>query len=391
MVRMATREERIPVKSAVYLAKVGDYDPEILDDALSAGLSEIAFPVSASLTTDSSLLLKPNLLAPSSPESAVCTQAEIVASTIRVLRSRGYGELSAGDGPALHSTLAAARACGILDLLGDLDVPLLPFSENVSAPYPGGRVLREIPLARPVVDSDAVISLARLKTHGLTRFSGVCKNLFGCVAGTIKASMHFRYHRRETFERMLADIVAYLRPPLSLLDGIISMEGRGPRAGKPRRTGFILLGPDPVAVDATACRLVGIEPERVLHLRYAAEAGAGVLEDSRIEVIGADPADLALRDFLTAPEPVAPTGPAPGTLVGLLRRLVLPVPRIDGRRCNTCGDCVEICPTSALESRSPAAPTADANRCIGCRCCEEVCPSDAIRVQRGLSGWRATI
>ena len=366
--------------STVLLLEVPSYDRDVLFPALE----QVMQLLPAGLAPDAALLLKPNLLVPAAPETAVCTHPEVIAATVAALRKRGFTRLAVGDSPAVHTAEAVARSAGITRILEELRVPLVSFADSVSIENPRARVLRSIPLARAVVEGKNLINLARLKTHGFTRYSGACKNLFGCIPGTTKASLHLRYHRQETFARMIADLVGYLEPTLSVVDGIVAMEGRGPRNGRPRRGNFLVASTDPVAADAVACRLVGIDPQDVLHLRFAAAAGIGCIAPGDIEVLGANPVALAIPDFEPAPEPPEIGGMLPAFLVPLARRFFLPGAAVDSHVCTHCGNCITICPAGAMIETTAGPPHPKPQLCIGCRCCEEVCPVDAVRIEDGV-------
>lgn len=85
---------------------------------------------------------------------------------------------------------------------------------------------------------------------------------------------------------MLSSIQRILQPKLIIMDGTFAMEGRGPVAGPVRRLDTLLAGSDPVAVDSTAMRLVGLDPRRARHVVLAAEKGLGRFDEAEIEVEG---------------------------------------------------------------------------------------------------------
>jgi uncharacterized protein (DUF362 family) len=138
----------------------------------------------------------------------------------------------------------------------------------------------EIEMPRLLLEADVIITLPVLKTHALTYFTGALKNQWGCVPQYDRILLH------KWIDPMLSSLQQLLRPRLALMDGIICMEGRGPTNGKPRRLDVLLASRDPVALDATAMRLVGLDPQRARHLVIAAERKVGAFEPNDIEVDG---------------------------------------------------------------------------------------------------------
>lgn len=136
------------------------------------------------------------------------------------------------------------------------------------------------PLPRTLLEADVFITLPVLKTHATTVFTGSLKNQFGCFPQYNRILLHPK------LDRVLVAVNRVLKPRLSIMDGLVAMEGRGPINGKPRELGVILGSEDVVALDATAMRLVGIDPITCRHLRYAHEEGLGVMTQDEIEVEG---------------------------------------------------------------------------------------------------------
>jgi uncharacterized protein (DUF362 family) len=130
------------------------------------------------------------------------------------------------------------------------------------------------------LEADVFISLPVLKTHALTYFTGTLKNQWGCVPQRDRILLH-RY-----IDELLPALHRILRPALTLMDGIVGMEGRGPVNGKPRRLDLILGSTDGLALDATAMRLVGLNPEESRHIVVAAEQGLGCIRAQDIKVDG---------------------------------------------------------------------------------------------------------
>jgi uncharacterized Fe-S center protein len=230
-------------------------------------------------------------------------------------------------------------------------------------------------IARGVLDSNGVISIAKLKTHGLTRLTGAIKNQFGCIPGILKGEFHVKLPQVDDFARMLVDLNLLLRPRLYIMDGIMAMEGNGPRSGKPRKMGVLLFSTDPVALDATVCRLVNLRPEEVPLLKYGQEMGLGTYQN--IEVVGDSLINLIISDFKTSSRPM------PSIKNPWLRNQIVSRPYINQNICVKCGICVQMCPVKPVvvnwcNNNKDNPPVYDYNRCIRCYCCQELCPEGAI-------------
>jgi uncharacterized protein (DUF362 family) len=128
--------------------------------------------------------------------------------------------------------------------------------------------LNELALPVSLLASDFVISLPKLKTHHWAGMTCAMKNLFGVVPGAVygwpKNLLHFK-----GIDNAIVDLVAAVKPALVVVDAIVAMEGDGPIMGKPRTTGFLAMGQDPVAVDATCARAMGMDPLRLQAIREA--------------------------------------------------------------------------------------------------------------------------
>jgi uncharacterized protein (DUF362 family)/Pyruvate/2-oxoacid:ferredoxin oxidoreductase delta subunit len=327
-----------------------------------------------------SVLLKPNLLGPAAPEECATTHPLVFAETARALRERGYA-LAYGDSPGFgHRLEATARRCGLAaeaDLLG---IPLAEFEHGADVHHPSAVVHRQFHIARGVLGARALVNLPKLKTHGLATMSGALKNVLGVIPGFRKAEYHVTHPDLEGFSRMLADLNGLVRSSLVVMDAIRGMEGNGPRAGTPVDVGLLIVSDDPVAVDAVACRVAGIDPARVPLLAMAEEAGVGRAAPGRIELRGDPVEGLAPRRFALPPAHLA--AKLPPVLFRWAKNLMVPKPAIVPSRCRRCGECVKACPVSpkALAQEAGGVPRYTYRRCIRCFCCQEACPHRAIEI-----------
>jgi uncharacterized protein (DUF362 family) len=173
----------------------------------------------------------------------------------------------------------AFAVTGYVPMAKRLGVPLVNFSETPWTPVacePAGTI--ELP--RMLLEADVFITLPVLKTHALTYFTGAIKNQWGCLPQYNRILMH------KHLDPLLATLHRVLNPRLAIMDGIVGMEGRGPANGKPRRMDVVLASRDSVALDATAMRLIGLEPMRSRHVVLTAEAGLGRIAAKDIRIDG---------------------------------------------------------------------------------------------------------
>jgi uncharacterized protein (DUF362 family) len=144
--------------------------------------------------------------------------------------------------------------------------------------------LRELALPVSVLQSDFVITMPKLKTHHWAGMTCSMKNLFGVVPGAVYGWPKNLLHFRGLFESIL-DLTATIQPQLAIVDAVTAMEGDGPIMGKPRPLGFIAIGTDLPAVDATCARVIGLDPAKLPYLPPASRY-LGNIDPRRIEQRG---------------------------------------------------------------------------------------------------------
>ena len=373
-------------RSTVALVACSTYDLEAVRTALDRGI-DLLGGVGRFAAAGERILLKPNLLVGRSPERAVTTHPAVFRAVAELLQEAG-ATLMYGDSPGFGGAETVARKAGIAALADEIGVPLADFSSGESVSFPDGRLIKQFTIAKGVLEVDGIVSLPKMKTHGLTRMTGAIKNQFGCIPGALKAEFHARLPNADLFSQMLVDLNRFLGPRLFVMDGIVAMEGNGPQSGCPRAMNVLLLSDDPVALDATVCRLMNLDPRLVPTIAYGHAHGLGELE--RVEVVGDPIADLVCGEFDVDRALRSSTG-APGRASRWARRLVVPKPVIREDRCTRCGTCVEVCPVIPkavrfAEDRKAGEPQYDYDRCIRCYCCQEMCPAGAIEIDIPLLG-----
>jgi uncharacterized protein (DUF362 family)/NAD-dependent dihydropyrimidine dehydrogenase PreA subunit len=292
--------------------------------------------------------------------------------------------LSYGDSPGFGNPKINAQRGGFGTVADEEGIAWADFSNSRLRQFPEGNVIKKFSIAEGVAASDGLISISKLKTHALTRLTGAIKNQFGCIPGALKAEFHSVMPTVSLFSQMLVDLNLLLKPRLCIMDAVIAMEGNGPRNGKGRKMNLLLLSTDPVALDATACRLINLDPELVETLVYGEKFGLGTMIG--IDHVGDPIEDFVVLDFDVNRSPQKTTTGTSFLSTSFLRRFSAPRPTIKPEVCTKCGRCVEVCPAqpkalswSGEEKTVP--PVYDYAKCIRCYCCQELCPFNAIYVK----------
>ncbi len=331
------------------------------------------------------IMLKPNLLLFKPPETAVNTHPSVVRAVANLVREAGGRAIiadSPGGGtghnpPGLRNLY---RISGMQEVAEATGAELNLDCEALEVPCPEGGLIKVLDVMRPATAVDAIISIPKLKTHGLVRYTGAVKNLFGLVPGRIKMGYHTKLQDTERFSEMLLDIVLWARPVLTIVDAIVAMEGEGPSAGRPRELGLLVAGEDATAVDLAALEIIGMDPQTVPTIRVAQRRGLTSARSADLEILGVSLAEAHVPDFYAPQTGAADVLLTPPGLRRWLERQFVAKPHA-GPRCTGCGVCAQNCPVEAITVRSRRAQM-DLGRCIRCYCCHEFCPQQAIELRR---------
>lgn len=355
------------------IVRKADYRSETLQPLVCQMLDALG---GGAIARGSRVLIKPNLLAPATPDRAILTHPAIVRAAVVYVLEKGARPLVA-DSSAVGSFEKILQQSGIGEALRGLDVACRPFTRSVRVEI--GEPFGAIEMAAEAIEAETIINLAKLKTHTMMRLTLAVKNCFGCIVGYRKPEWHMRAGiDRQLFAKLIARICLRLNPTLNLLDGIVALEGNGPgRGGSPKPLGVLLAGADPFAVDAAVCRMLGLDPSALPVLQAAAALGHPTAEP---EIDGDLP---VIRDFRLPDLTSVVYGPR--RLQGLIRRQLLRRPVCDGALCRACGDCWRICPAAAITAGEMPLHF-DYDRCIRCYCCVEVCPLGALATSEPLAG-----
>lgn len=368
--------------SKVAVIRCASYDYVEVNAAVKRGLELIGGPL-AFIKPGEKILLKPNLLAADPPEKCVTTHPAVFKAVGEVLQQAG-AVLSYGDSPGFGTPETAARKAGIAAAAAELQIDMADFKNGEEIFFPDGVQNKKFVIAKGVLASDGMVSLPKLKTHGLTRMTGSIKNQFGCIPGVLKGEYHVKLPELKHFAQMLVDLNNLLRPRLFIMDGIMAMEGNGPRGGRPKEMNVLLLSSDPIALDATVCRMMGLNPDSIPMLVGGMQAGLGSYQESDIEILGDDLQSFYTPDFDVKRGSDSDLRKIPRS--PLLKNLIVPKPYIMEDGCVKCGVCIKVCPVTPKVLDWPAGdnsrpPVYDYSRCIRCYCCQELCPESTIEIK----------
>ncbi|MEQ1868457.1 MAG: DUF362 domain-containing protein [Vicinamibacterales bacterium] len=257
------------------------YDTD-LADVIGRGLDMLGVVVRGKR-----VFLKPNMVEYEA-DKAINTNPLVVAGAATAFLSRGAKQVVVGEGPGHRRDVEYLLAgTGMLEVLRDLRLQFVDLNHDdvretaLKSRYTG---MQSLWLPVTLLDADVVVTMPKLKTHHWAGMTASMKNLFGTVPGAVYGWPKNLLHVHG-IEQSIVDLTATIRPALSIVDGIVGMEGDGPIMGRPRPVGVIAMGTDLPAVDATCARLIGLDPDKMPYLKVASEF-IGNIDERRIEQRG---------------------------------------------------------------------------------------------------------
>jgi len=366
------------MSSQVSIIKCPRYEQDLVEVAVRKAINLIG-GITHYIKPQSKVLVKPNLLMAKEPEWGINTHPEVVRAVIKILKDINC-RIFVGDSPSVwgkevENVDEVYRRSGIMDICREEKVELVKFEKR--------RMRKKFPLTTWLDHCDYLVSIPKLKTHELTLLTGAIKNLFGLVCGTFKTELHKNYSQVEDFSNILVDIYEEAKPTLTIVDGIMAMEGDGPAtSGKLRELGLILAAGDCVALDSIIARIIGVDPLDVLSTKEAARRGLGRADISSIKISGEDLNNLNIRPFLL-PSSSRLQRRVPKPIIKLAKLLIKYYPSSVPKNCTGCTACIKICPNKCI-SIGKKGIVFNYKECIFCFCCQEACPAKAIEVKKSL-------
>ena len=375
------------MKSTVYVQKCGTYDYHLVLGAV-ARIFEEAGGVRNLFGSGSKIILKPNLITRAGADKCATTHPLVLRAIIECLKEV-TDRIYVGDSPAVGSARTALEKSGILASIEETGARVADFDTPAPASHPAGREMKYFEIAAECLEYDHFISIPKCKTHCHLSYTGALKNQYGVIPGLRKARGHMQYNTKRRFADMLVDINTYLEPDFAIMDAVVGVEGDGLKNSGPRAIGLIMGSSDLVALDATACRLISLDPASTPVVMEAHARKFGTLDLDEIEIAGEDYRDYIVEDFRKAgtEKSIEHLRAVPLFIRKRIYNSIIRKPRFDTGKCVRCGDCVEICPAEpkALEMVGTGV-NIDYSRCTKCYCCYEACGHGAVHLESGPLG-----
>src|SRR5229473_7576332 len=230
------------------------------------------------------VVLKPNLVE-FDERTVINTHPKLVHAALEAFRAEGAAEVRVAEGPGHRRiTLDLADAASYFSTI--------PRFESVFTDLNLDEITR-VPLMRPkskleslylpntVLGCDLLVSMPKMKTHHWAGATLSMKNLFGLVPGGVYGWPKNVLHWAGIHES-IADLHAAFPRQFAIVDGIVGMEGNGPIQGAPKHAGVLVAGKDPVAVDATCCRVMKIDPMQIRYLQLASRRDESQITEDHI-------------------------------------------------------------------------------------------------------------
>lgn len=338
------------------------------------------------------ILLKCNLLAPTKPEQAVCTNPAVVSAVAKLVKDAGaravIGDSPGGFQPKESTLKHLYEKTGMAEAAQASGAELSYDTTCGSVSFPAGVLMKHMEVINPILHADGIINLCKMKTHLFMSMTGAVKNHFGIIPGLAKVGFHASLPDKSQFAQMLLDLSTFTNARLHIMDAVVGLEGEGPGAsGTPRQVGLLLASENPLALDVVAGEIMGLPRNLNPVLLAAEERGMTPNRLEDVTLIGGEIADLRIPDYqfpsAVRNDLLDVLGPFRGPIARFCRAVMAQTPKIKNSTCVACGICKTACPAKAIEmSAAGGKAQIDGRKCVRCYCCHELCPQKAVALRK---------
>lgn len=369
--------------SRVSIVKCEDYNMDEVSISIDRSFDNLG-GISKFVKKGDRVFLKLNLVMKKHPDDAVTTHPAIVEAVAKKLISAGASVII-GDspgGPYNKGVLQGLyKICGIEEVAARTGAELNFDCSTEEYQHTHGAAVKRLILTKPMMDCHKIITVSKLKTHGMALYTGAVKVMFGAVPGALKAEYHYRMPEIKIFSNMLVDICTLTKPVLNIIDGVYGMEGDGPTAGTPVHSKVVIASESPYDADVAGAYIMGIPLLDIPTIQRARERNLSSGNIRDIEIVG-DNIEWFKKTY-KAPniKTLNFSGRLPKPVERFLNRRVMPRPVFSQELCIGCSSCKELCPPGAITMVN-GKPSVDLYKCIRCFCCQELCPQKAVEIKR---------
>jgi uncharacterized protein (DUF362 family) len=280
--------------TVVALTKCSQYDPKQVSQCLQRQF-ELLGGLDKFVKSGDSVLIKPNMIAPKSANHATQTNPVVILELAKLIKDHGARPFVA-DSPAWADAASCMEKLKIDEQLKSIGVKVYDLDTPVKQILPNTKIKTKI--SRLALDADVIINLPKFKAHQQLVATFAIKNMFGAIPGKRKAIWHFRKGGDEkVFCEFLIDIYQVCKPALTIIDGIVAMDGPGPISGNNKPLGWLIGSTDPIACEIVCAKLIDKNPEIFPIITAAKQIGFGCSDLSSINIVGDDHTDNICTDF----------------------------------------------------------------------------------------------
>lgn len=316
------------------------------------------------------VFIKPNICAPRSYETGTVTNPYLIEKLIILLKDI-TPNIKIGDGPIpVFGKLSPVAHPILFDIAKKYALEIIDLNHCEKG------LVKSFVIAKPILEADVIINMPVLKTHSNVGVTLSLKNMMGVLPLRLKHEMH-----KCGLDRMIVELAKTIKPHLNIVDATFCQEGEGPTNGTPVKLNLVIAGDNQVAVDSLCCKVIGLNPRSILHIRLAEKEKLGSLGD--IETVGFRPEFLhkfklpfLYRNIIL--RLIRQMGEGPIIKFFEKNNEIL----IENNRCIKCRLCTQACPVDALSMTNGGYLILDKKRCILCLCCQEACLNDAIKIKK---------
>jgi uncharacterized protein (DUF362 family)/NAD-dependent dihydropyrimidine dehydrogenase PreA subunit len=347
---------------------------------VTAAANRLLSKLDADINRNTTVLIKPNIMTQNKPSQHTVTHYTVIDALCAYLADRNCS-IMIGDSIAFFQrglTCKAFVTTKLSDVAKKYNARLVAFDEQPLTKITDRlTVFKQLYIPKILLEADVIINACKLKTHGGgLRFSGAIKNVFGCLPGGYKQKAHIWVKSDFELSDLFIDIMQTIKPGLHIMDAIIGLDGGPSALGKPTPVGVLLASKNPAALDTVACRIIGYCPEQIAILVRAKECGL-ISDFKDIKVLGPVP-QVQFKKVKKAPLPAHKNKDS----IFVKHTCVYPV--IKKSKCNLCKDCLDLCPTGAIQCDAGGNPLVNYKKCIFCYYCLSACKQQAISFRSSI-------